>query len=54
MITERNTSTTTQENKNIFLEETTREKTPQNFLSIEFDQVQCKTQRTRIVAHPPQ
>ena len=34
----------TEENTKIFLEETTREKTPQNFLSIEFDQDNVKPQ----------
>ena len=53
MITERETSTTTQENTKTLLGETIREKTPQNFLSIEFDQVQCKTPATRIVSHLP-
>ena len=42
MITERKTNATTQENKKIFLRETTRDTTPQNFLSIEFNQDSVK------------
>ena len=41
-MTEINTSTTTQVNKNIFLKETIRKKTPQNFLSIELNQISVK------------
>ena len=36
-----------------FLRETTRGKTPQDFLNIEFDQVQVKTLRTRIISSLP-
>ena len=45
MITKRKTNATTQENTKIFLGETMREKTPQKFLTIEFDQDSVKTQK---------
>ena len=45
MFTEIKTNAGTQENTNIFLGETTRDKTPQKFLNIEFDQDSVKPQQ---------